>query len=357
MEQAIISIPSEFGPEEPEIVEAPEPSIEVLEETENYGRFRLGPLNRGYATTLGAPLRRVLLSSLQGAAVTWIKIDGVLHEYSPIEGMRENVQTFMLNVKKIRLRGHTGRPGKMRLEANGEGEISAGDIIAPADFEIVNPELRLGYLDGPDASVSVEFNVETGEGYIPAASHEGFPIGHLPVDAIYSPVVRVNYSVVRTRVGQFTNYESLLLEIWTDATKTPSVAIQEATDALIAHFFILKNVGTQTQAPTKSMGVSPEIYNMPLEQLELTGRTFNAMKRHGLSKVGEILAMAPEEWLSIRNFGEKSRAELDAKLQALGLNKNEDLDATDGASIVDHTEELDQQVEEVESDRIILQEL
>ena len=348
MEQTTISITSEFGAEEPDIVEVPDPSIEVIEETDNYGRFRLGPLNRGYATTLGTPLRRVLLSSLKGAAVTWIKIDGVLHEYSAIPGMRENVQTFMLNVKKIRLRGHTGRPGKMRLEANGEGEISAGDIIAPSDFEIVNPELRLGYIDNADASVSVEFNVETGEGYVPAASHEGFPIGHLPVDAIYSPVVRVNYSVERTRVGQFTNYESLLLEIWTDGTKTPTVAIQEATDALLSHFFILKNVGTETQAPSKTVGVSPEIYNLPLEQLELTGRTFNAMKRHGLSKVGEILAMDPEEWLNIRNFGEKSRTELDTKLQALGLK--EDGNASEDISSVAPSEEMDQPIEEMDSE-------
>ena len=348
MEQTTISITSEFGIDEPDIVEVPDPSIEVLEETENYGRFRLGPLTRGYATTLGTPLRRVLLSSLKGAAVTWIKIDGVLHEYSEIPGMRENVQTFMLNVKKIRLRGHTNRPGKMRLEANGEGEISAGDIIAPADFEIVNPELRLGYIDNAEASVTVEFNVETGEGYIPAASHEGFPIGHLPVDAIYSPVVRVNYSVERTRVGQFTNYESLLLEIWTDGTKAPTSAIQEATDTLLSHFFILKNVGTEPQTPTKSMGVSPEIYNMPLEQLELTGRTFNAMKRHGLSKVGEILAMAPEEWLNIRNFGEKSRSELNAKLEALGLNDEETV--TDDAASIESSEETDIQIEDQETE-------
>jgi DNA-directed RNA polymerase subunit alpha len=348
MEQTTIPITSEFGFEEPAIVEVPEPSIEMLQEAENYGQFRLGPLGRGYATTLGTPLRRVLLSSLKGAAVTWIKIDGVLHEYSAIPGMRENVQTFILNVKKIRLRGHTDRPGKMRLEASGEGELSAGDIIAPSDFEIVNPELRLGYIDNADASVSIEFNVETGEGYVPAASHEGFPIGHLPIDAIYSPVVRVNYSVERTRVGQFTNYESLLLEIWTDGTKTPTAAIQEATDTLLSHFFILKNIGTQTQAPTKSMEISPEIYNMPLEQLELTGRTFNAMKRHGLSKVGELLGMAPEEWLSIRNFGEKSRAELNLKLQTLGLLDDEDPTLGEAVSDINQSDEEGQLTEELE---------
>jgi len=294
------------------------PEIKIAETTDTYGRFVVEPLERGYGPTLGNPLRRVLLGSLQGAAVTWVKIDGVLHEYSTVPHMREGVMDFLQNIKTIRLHAHADRPGKMRLEVSGEGEVCASDVIAPADFEILNPSLHLAYLDTPEARLSVEFNIETGKGYSPASSGDGLPIGVLPVDAIFTPVRKVNYTVESTRVGQVTDYERLVLEIWTDGTITPVDALREATQILVTHFFLIANVGKGPEAgPT--IAIAPEVYNMPLERLELSGRTFNALKRHGLNKAGEVLEMSRPDLLKIRNFGEKSLEELYDRLRAMDL--------------------------------------
>lgn len=301
------------------ITEPIRPEIKVLESTEFYGRFALEPLQRGFGMTLGTPLRRMLLGSLKGAAVTWVKIDGVLHEYASIPAMREGVLAFLQNVKAIRLATHADRPGKMRLEAQGEGEVCAADIIASADFEIVNPELHLAYLDSSEARLSVEFNVETGQGYLPASSEEGLPIGVLPVDAIFTPIRKVSFVVESTRVGQVTDYERLLLELWTDGTITPMAALQEATQVLLTHFFLISNVDKSPESGGPSIEISPEVYNMDLEQLQLTGRTYNALKRHGLNKVGELLEMSRMDLMNIRNFGQKSLDELYGQIDEMGL--------------------------------------
>ncbi|MDZ7727741.1 MAG: DNA-directed RNA polymerase subunit alpha [Dehalococcoidia bacterium] len=202
------------------------PQLETAEENENYGRFVAEPLESGYGITLGNALRRVLLSSLEGAAIYSVRIEQVQHEFSTVPGMQEDTTEFLLNVKEIRIEAVADRPGTLTLEAQGPGEVTAGDIQVPADFEIVNPELHLATLDSKDARLSVEFNVRLGKGYVPAATLEGMPIGTVPIDAVYSPVRKVNYHVERPRVGQSTNYDKLVLGSWNSmapsARRTPS---------------------------------------------------------------------------------------------------------------------------------------
>lgn len=301
--------------------EPPSPQTRMLESGENWAKFAVEPLERGFAITIGNALRRVLLSSMQGNAITWVKIDGVLHEYASLPYMKEEVTEFLLNVKRVRIRASNNRPTKMRLEVSGEGRVCAGDIATSADFEIVNPELHLATLDSSDASLSVEFNVEPGTGYEPALSADGLPgmpIGVLPVDAIYNPVRKVNYLTEKTRV---TNYERLLLEVWTDGTVTPSEVVRRSSDILVTHFFLFSGLGRATSAQEeRSLSVPPEIYQMPIEKLQLSPRTLNCLKRAHMSKVGQVLETPDDELLKIRNFGEKSLDELKAKIQELGLD-------------------------------------
>ena len=302
-------------------VEVPRPEIKAVEVTDDYGKFTIEPLERGFAMTLGNPLRRVLLSSVRGTAVTWVKIEGVMHEYSTIPHVKEDVTELLVNFKSIRLRSLVDRPGKLRLEVSGEGWVTAGDIKVSSDFEIVNPELHLATLDSPEAQLSVEFNIEQGQGYVPASDADGLPIGVLPVDAIFGPVRRVNYSVEHTRVGQVTDYERLVLEIWTDKTSTPMVALPQAAQFLVEHFFLFANVGKVTEAldkPSLALSLPADVYNMSVERLELSARTLNCLKRAHIDKVGEVLEKDRSELLRIRNFGEKSLVELYGRLEELG---------------------------------------
>lgn len=304
---------------EPEI---PSPQVKIIEADEAYGKFSVEPLEQGYAYTVGNPLRRILLSSLAGAAVTWVKIEGVLHEYGTIPGVKEDVIEFLLNVKNIRLRSLSGRPGKMRLEVSGERIVRAGDIVASSDFEIVNPEQHIATLDSSDSSLSVEFNVESGKGYVPAETVKGLPIGVLPVDAIFTPMRRVNYTVERMRVGQVTDYERLLIEVWTDKSIPPVEAVRKAAHTLVDHFFLLTDLGKETEPGEKSavaLRIPAEHYNTPIERLELSSRTLNCLKRANFNKVGQILEMDRSELLKIRNFGEKSAAELYRRLEEMGF--------------------------------------
>lgn len=294
----------------------PKPEVKTLELDETYGKFTLEPLERGFATTLGNPLRRVLLSSIPGAAVTWIRIDGVLHEYSTLPHMKEEVMEVIQRVKTIRLRAQTERPGRLRLEVRGPGEVYAGDIVAPADFEIVNPELHLATLDSDEGALNMEFNVERGTGYVPAQQAVGYSIGTLPVDAIFSPVRKVNFAVEHTRVGQVTDYERLVLEVWTDRTISPLDAVHTAAQVLMEHSALLIGAGKETGGESGSGASIPaEIYNITVEKLELSSRTLNCLKRAGINKVGEVLDRSAEELLKIRNFGEKSLEELRARLE------------------------------------------
>ena len=301
----------------PEVPEIPELSIAVQEATDTYGRFAAEPLERGWGVTLGNPLRRALLSSLNGTAITWVRVDGILHEYSTVEHMREEIGEFLLNVKAIRLRSLVDRPGRLRLEVDGEGEVRAGDIMATADFEIANPELHLVTLDSPEARLSVEFNVEQGTGYVQASHDEGLPIGVLPVDAVFTPVRKANFTVESTRIGQRSDLERLIVEVWTDGTITPTEAVQVAAGQLMQRFYLFSMADKETPeegGPAAGIGVAPEVYNTLVETLELSARTLNCLKRAGVNRVGEVLSMPKSELLKIRNFGQKSLEELYQKL-------------------------------------------
>ena len=300
------------------------PDIRVMESEETYGKVAVEPLQRGFGLTIGNPLRRILMSSTNGSAITWVKIDDVVHEYAAIPGVKEEVMELLLNIKRIRIRSRSERAGKMRLDVTGEGRVCAGDISTSSDFEIVNPELHLATLDGQGAHLAIEFNVDQGVGYQTAAQHDGTsnpPVGVLPVDAVFNPVRRVSYNVESRRVGQVTDYERLVMEVWTDGTIKPVEAVQRAAENLVDHFFLFSNLSRVAgfavdRAP---LVVSPEIYQMPIEKLDLSSRTLNCLKRGHIGRVGEILEMSDDDLLKIRNFGEKSLDELREKLAEHGI--------------------------------------
>ena len=300
------------------------PEIRVMDSEETYGKVAVEPLPRGFGLTIGNPLRRILLSSTNGSAITWVKIDEVVHEYAAVTGVKEEVMELLLNIKRIRIRSQSDRAGKMRLDVTGEGRVCAGDISTSSDFEIVNPELHLATLDSNDSHLSIEFNVEQGVGYQPAVQADGItnpPVGVLPVDAVFSPVRKVNFNVERTRVGQVTDYERLVMEVWTDGTIRAVEAIQQAAENLVNHFFLFSNLNKVVDEGSERtpLVVSPEIYQTPIEKLELSPRTLNCLKRSHISKVGEVLEMSDEDLLKIRNFGEKSLVELREKLAEHGV--------------------------------------
>ena len=306
-------------PEEEEI-EIPDPAITVEVDEPEYGKFVIEPLEPGYGVTLGNPMRRVLYNGLEGSAITSVKIEGVQHEYQTIPNIKEQVTEILLNVKAVRLRSEVDRPGKLRLEVAGEGQVSAADIMASADFEVVNPELHLATLDSADARISVELNVERGKGYRESARDDGQAIGVLPVDAIFTPTRKVNYTVERTRVGQRTDFERLILEVWTDGSITPVEAIKNASNILRKQFFLFANTEQGTEEgvngrQTIALSIPPEHYDIPVERLYLSSRTLNCLKRAGIDRVGEVLQMSRDELLKIRNFGEKSYTELYDKLR------------------------------------------
>ena len=306
------------------VTENIKPGITVMESTDEYAMVALEPLVPGFAHTIGNPIRRFLLSSIRGSAITWVKIENVVHEYTAIQGVKEEVMDLLLNIKRIRIHAQSDRTGKMRLDVQGEGRVCAGDIATSSDFEIVNPELHLATLDDQDANLSIEFNVESGLGYRPATQSEGssgLQVGVLPVDAIFNPVRKVNYTREPTRVGQRTDYERLVLELWTDGTISPLDALSEAADSLVEDFFLFKNLsgGGATLTSRPSLNLSPEIYQTPIERLELSHRTLNCLKRAHITRVGEVLEMSDDELLKIRNFGEKSLSELRSRLAEQGV--------------------------------------
>ena len=327
-------------------VETIKPDVHILESDETYGKVAVEPLQRGFGLTIGNPLRRILLSSTNGSAITWVKIDEVVHEYTAIDGVKEEVMELLLNIKRIRIRAQSGRSGKMRLDVTGEGRVCAGDIATSSDFEIVNPELLLATLDAEDSHLSIEFNVEQGVGYQQAAQSDGTsspPVGVLPIDAIFSPVRKVNYSVERTRVGQITDYERLVLEVWTDGTIKPVEAVREAADHLVNHFFLFTNIDRVAEVGVErsSLAVSPEIYQTPIERLDLSPRTLNCLKRAHITKVGEVLEMPYDELLKIRNFGEKSLVELRERLAERGITTQRSGGSGEESGIAREAEQLD----------------
>ncbi len=300
----------------PDIVDEiiPNPTISVSESSETYGKFVIGPLEPGYGVTLGNPVRRVLYNSLPGTAITWVKVEGMLHEYMTIEDVKEEVSEILLNLKNIRIRseGSSDTPGKLRLEAKGEGVVTAADIMPSANYTVVNPEQHIATLDSSKAELILELNIGHGKGYKVAESSEGLAIGTIPIDSVFTPVKKVNYNIEQTRVGHRTDFEELILEVWTDGSTYPVEAVAEAANILVNQFFLFANV--EKAAGEGSEGISLEIpaenYNMTVEELELSSRTLNCLKRAGLDKVGEVMEKSREELLSIRNFGEKSYTEL-----------------------------------------------
>ena len=303
---------------------APSPfNIEATKLSQTHGRFEISPLEEGYGVTLGNALRRILLSSLWGAAVTSVKIDGVLHEFTDIPHVREDVTEFVLNLKKVRLKSFSEQPVSVELDVRRSGEVLAKDLLLPADIEVVNPDQYLATLDGDDAVLHAEMIVERGKRYLPTDLNESTEIGTIPIDAVFSPIRRVNYVIERKRVGPMTNFERLVLEIWTDGTMDPSSALTQSAEILRQHFEQVANFGkvdiaaaVKTQA---SGSVPSHIYDMPIEKLELTPRAYNSLKRANISKVGEVLEMSEDELLAVRNFGKKSLDELKDRLAANNL--------------------------------------
>jgi DNA-directed RNA polymerase subunit alpha len=298
----------------------------------NYGRFIISPLEGGYGLTLGTALRRILLSSLPGAAVTSIRVSDVHHEFSAIPNVREDMTQLILQVKQLRLRMEGVESARLRLEHRGEGTVTAADIIPPPEVEIINTDLYLFTVDAPSAHLEIEFEVRAGRGYSPAEDRGRLPIGELPVDAIFSPIRRVNFEVDRARVNQRTNYDKLILEIWTDGTIRPEDALSQAAEILIKHLRVISGiqpdeldgysrVGDEQVEDTGRKGKGRELYDKPIEELDLSVRVFNSLKRTGITTVGDVLDMldrGPDAMLAIRNFGEKSLDELVDKLKEKG---------------------------------------
>jgi DNA-directed RNA polymerase subunit alpha len=301
------------------------PKIECDASSRNYGRFTIGPLESGYGITLGNALRRVLLSSLPGAAVTSIRISGVHHEFSAISHVKEDTTALILNLKQLRLKLQGDESVRLRVEVKGEGEITAGDIVCPSQVEIVNPDLYLLTGDSGEAELDMELVVERGKGYSPAEERGKLPIGEIPVDAVFSPVRKANFVVERARVGQMTNFDRLIMEIWTDGTIEPEEALSSAAQILVDHLSLLVSVGEMPPEEEEEAeeGLIPiRIYETPIEELELSVRAYNCLKRAGITKVGEILekmAEGDDEILAIRNFGKKSLAELKERMRAKGF--------------------------------------
>jgi len=309
------------------MLEIEKPKIECVERSEDdrYGKFVVEPLERGYGTTLGNSLRRVLLSSLPGAAVTAVKIEGVLHEFSTIPGVVEDTTEIILNLKSIRLKLFTDGPKVLRIEAQGEGEVTAGDIVPDADVEILNPDLHIATLE-QGGRLFLEMTVEKGKGYVSADKNKKADavIGVIPVDAIFSPVRKVNYTVENTRVGQVTDYDRLMLEVWTDGSLTPAEAV--SLSAKILSDYLRLFVGLTEKAADIETVVAKEeeprdkLLDMPIEELDLSVRSYNCLKRAGINTVGELIQKNVEDMMKVRNLGKKSLEEVDKKLAELGLS-------------------------------------
>ena len=310
------------------------PRIEKVEQSEDcsYGKYTVAPLQRGYGTTLGNSLRRMMLSSLEGAAVTSIKIDGVQHEFSTITGVKEDVSEIVLNIKQIIIKLHGDGPKTVRIEANGTMDLTAGDIIRDADVEILNPELHLATLN-EDAKLYMELTIGKGRGYVSAEKNKamGQPlIGLIPVDSIYTPVPKVNYTVENTRVGQDVDFDKLTIEVWTNGTKTADEAISLAAKIINDHMMLFiqltdeaMNVETMVE---KEETKKEKVFEMTIEELDLSVRSYNCLKRAGINTVEDLTLKKEDEMMKVRNLGRKSLDEVCNKLQALGLSfaPNED---------------------------------
>ncbi len=301
------------------------PKVECEASSRGYARFVIGPMESGYGITLGNALRRTLLSSMTGAAITSIRVSDVHHEFSVIPHVKEDMTQLILNVKQVRLRMYSddSDSARLRLEVGGEGVVTAGDLECPGDVEIINPDLYLFTVDSDEAEVEMELTVQRGKGYSPAEERGKLPIGELPIDAIFSPIRKVGYEEERARVGQMTNFDRLIMEIWTDGTIRPQEALSEAAKLLVKHLLLVAGVEEEIpEEKAEEEGIPARVYDMLIEDLDLSVRVYNCLKRIGITNVGEVLERlekGDDEILAIRNFGPKSLTELREKLQARGL--------------------------------------
>ncbi len=306
------------------------PNIEIAEisEDKRYGKFVVEPLERGYGTTLGNSLRRIMLSSLPGAAVSQVKIDGVLHEFSSIPGVKEDVTEIIMNIKSLAIKNNsdTNEPKIAYIEFEGEGVITAADIQADADIEIMNPDQVIATLSGgADSKFYMELTITKGRGYVSADKNkkEDLPIGVIAVDSIYTPVERVNMSVENTRVGQITDYDKLTLDVYTNGTIDPDEAVSLAAKVLSEHLNLFidlsENAKTAEVMVEKEDNEKEKVLEMNIDELELSVRSYNCLKRAGINTVEELCNRTPEDMMKVRNLGRKSLEEVLAKLKELGL--------------------------------------
>lgn len=307
------------------MIEIEKPTInKYIDEAGNYGKFVVEPLERGYGTTLGNALRRILLSSLPGAAVTSVKIDGVLHEFSTIPGVKEDVTEIILNLKKLAIRLNGENTKRVIINAVGPKEVTAADIIIDSDVEIFNPELHIATLED-NATLVMEINIARGRGYVPAEMNktESTPISVIPVDSIYTPVRKVNFTVENTRVGQVTDYDRLVLEIWTDGSITPEEGVSIGAKIMQEHLNLFiqltDTTGTMEIMVEKEEDQKEKALEMTIEELELSVRSFNCLKRAAINTVEELTQKSEDDMMKVRNLGKKSLDEVKAKLEELGL--------------------------------------
>ncbi|NBJ16564.1 MAG: DNA-directed RNA polymerase subunit alpha [Dehalobacter sp. 4CP] len=308
------------------MLEIEKPNIECVERSEDntYAKFIIEPLERGYGITLGNSLRRILLSSLPGSAVTSVKIEGVLHEFSTIPGVLEDVTEVILNIKSLALKGHTDEPRVLRLECEGERVVTARDIITGPDIEILNPDLKIATLD-KDGRLFMEMNVERSRGYVSAEKNKKADqvIGVIPVDSIFTPIYKVNYAVEDTRVGMMTDFDKLTLEVWSNGSITPKEATSLAAKILSEHLRLFiglnDNLGNVEIMVEKEEEAKDKILEMTIEELDLSVRSYNCLKRAGINSVEELTQRTEEDMIKVRNLGRKSLEEVEHKLRELGL--------------------------------------
>lgn len=319
------------------MIDIEKPKIEIAEISEDnrYGKFICEPLERGYGTTFGNSLRRMLLSSLEGAAITSIRIDGVLHEFSTIPGVRDDVTNIVLNLKELCLKMSGNEPRIIRIDVEGEKEVTAADIICDADIEILNPDLHIATVN-EDGKLKIEMTVERGRGYVPADKNKkpDDTIGVIPIDSIFSPVKRVNYTVQDTRVGNVTDYDRLILEVWTDGSLRPEEAVSKAAGILVMHLKLFQNMDglpeeeeeEEASFPEEEEDDSSKVLDMTIEDLDLSVRSFNCLKRANINTVADLADKTEDDMMKVRNLGRKSLEEVKKKLEELGLTLKQNND-------------------------------
>ena len=307
------------------MIEIEKPKIEQVELTEDYGKFVVEPLERGYGITLGNSLRRILLSSLPGTAVTSVRIDGILHEFSTIPGVVEDTTDIVLNLKKLLVKLHVDEPVTIQVTVDKPGEFLAGDIVVDPSVEILNPDLHIATLqDG--GKLEMEITVAKGRGYVSAEKNKDpeHPIGLIPVDSIFTPVTKVNYTIEDTRVGQITDYDRLVLDVWTDRTIAPDEAVSLAAKIMMEHLKLFTDL-TESVSDVEIMVEKEEesidrLLEMTVEELDLSVRSYNCLKRAGINTLAELTRRTEEDMMKVRNLGKKSLAEVKEKLAELGLS-------------------------------------